>query len=113
MRYFSGRRVWLVEPDDPAPRLAPYAEAPPRPMPFVQLGAPGIAVLRSVDEVRRSVLAEAGADPAAERTCDAWNFDFAAVTGVEGPDVTGCFAAGERSRPVGFEHWFEWLNRQR
>jgi hypothetical protein len=113
MRYFSGRRVWLVEPDDPAPRLAPYAEAPPRPMPFVQLGAPGIAVLRSVDEVRRSVLADAGANPAAERTCDAWNFDFAAVTGVEGPNVTGCFAAGERSRPVTFEHWFEWLNRQR
>jgi hypothetical protein len=79
----------------------------------VQLGAPGIAVLRSVEEVRRSVLAEAGGDPASVRTCDAWNFEFRAATGVEGPDVTGCFAAEERSRPVSFEHWFEWLKGQR
>jgi hypothetical protein len=66
-----------------------------------------------VDEVRRRVLAAAGADPGAGRTCDGWNSEFAAATGVEGPDVTGCFAAGERSRPVSFEHWFEWLKRQR
>jgi hypothetical protein len=113
MRYFSDRRVWLVEPDAPAPRLTPYGDAPPRLMPFVQLGAPGIAVLHSVDALKRAVLAEAGAAPASERTCDAWNVEFAAATGVEGPDVTGCFAPGERDRPVSFEHWFEWLKRQR
>jgi hypothetical protein len=66
-----------------------------------------------VDEVRRSVLAAAAAVPAAGRTCDAWNVEFRAATGVEGPDVTGCFAAGERDRPVSFEHWFEWLKWQR
>ena len=113
MRYFGDRRVWLVEPDAPSPRPTPYGDAPPRLMPFVQLGAPGIAVLHPVDEVRRRVLAAAGADPGSQRTCDAWNVEFAAATGVEGPDVTGCFAAGQRDRPVGFEHWFEWLKRQR
>ncbi len=113
IRHFAGRRAWLVEPEDLAPRLVPYGDAPPRPMPFVQLGAPGIAVLRSVDEVRISVLAQAGAHPAAGHTCDAWNAEFTAATGVEGPDVTGCFAGGERGRPVSFEYWFEWLKRQR
>ena len=113
LRYFSGRRVWLVEPDRPSPQLEPYDGAAARLMPFVQLGAPGIDVLRSVDEVRRSVLAQAGADENSPRTCDVWNFEFSAATGVEGPDATGCFAAGERDRPVTFEHWFDWLRQQR
>ncbi len=113
MRYFGDRRVWLVAPDAPPARLTPYSDAPPRPMPFVQLGAPGIAVLRWVDEVRRSVLAAVGGDENSPRTCDVWNVEFRAATGVEGPDVTGCFAAGERDRPVSFEHWFEWLKWQR
>jgi hypothetical protein len=113
MRYFGDRRVWLVAPDAPPARLTPYSDAPPRPMPFVQLGAPGIAVLRWVDEVRRSVLAAVGGDENSPRTCDVWNVEFRAATVVEGPDVTGCFAAGERDRPVSFEHWFEWLKWQR
>jgi hypothetical protein len=112
LRYFSGRRAWLVEPDNPSPHLVPYGDAPPRLMAFVQLGAPGIPALRP-DEVRRSVLAQAGADPDSRRTCDVWNFQFSAATGVEGPDVTSCFAPGERSRPVSFEHWFDWLKRQK
>jgi hypothetical protein len=82
-------------------------------MAFVQLGAPGIDVLRSVDEVRRRVLAEAGADGSSVRTCDVWNFEFSASTGVEGPDVGGCFAGAGRGVPVPFDHWFEWLKRQK
>ena len=113
IRYFAGRRAWLIDPDAPGARPVAYAEAPARPMPFVQLGAPGIAVLRRVDEVRRSVLAEAGGDGNSQRTCDVWNFQFTAATGVEGPDPTGCFPAGARSQPISFEYWFEWLQRQR
>jgi hypothetical protein len=113
LRYFSGRSVWLVEPDGKAPHLEPYGDAPARLMAFVQLGAPGIDVLRSVDEVRRRVLAEAGADGSSVRTCDVWNFEFSASTGVEGPDVGGCFAGAGRGVPVPFDHWFEWLKRQK
>jgi hypothetical protein len=113
VRYFGDRRVWMVEPDVPSPSLVPYSDAPPRLMLFVQLGAPGIAVLRSADEVRRSVLAQAGADANSPRTCDMWNFEFSAATGVAGPDAASCFAPGGRGRPVSFEHWFEWLKRQK
>ena len=103
----------MVEPDVPSPSLVPYSDAPPRLMLFVQLGAPGIAVLRSADEVRRSVLAQAGADASSPRTCDLWNFEFSTATGVEGPDAITCFAPGDRAQPVTFEHWFEWLKRQK
>ena len=113
VRYFAARQVWMVEPDTPGAPLVPYAAAPPRPMPFVQLGAPGIPVLRSPADVRRSVLAVAAATPDSQLTCDAWNVDFVAATGVEGPDVTGCFPPRERTRPVSFDHWFEWLQRQK
>jgi hypothetical protein len=113
VRYFGARHVWIVEPDLPSPSLVPYSDAPPRFMPFVQLGAPGIAVLRSADEVRRSVLAHADADANSQRTCDIWNFEFSTATGVAGPEDATCFAPGDRGRPVSFEHWFEWLKRQK
>ena len=61
MRYFGDRRVWIVEPDVPSPELTPYGDAPPRPMQFVQLGAPGIAVLRDPGQLRRRVLEQSGA----------------------------------------------------
>jgi len=111
LRYFSGRRVWLIEPDRPSPHLVPYGDAPPRLMPFLPIGAPGIAVLHSADEVKRLVLAETG--DAAPRTCDGWNYEFTAATGVKGPDVTSCFPSGARSEPVPFDHWLAWLLRQK
>ena len=113
MRYFGDRRVWLVEPDVPSPKLVPYADAPPRPMPFVQLGAPGIAALRDPEQVRRRVLEQPGAGADALLTCDTWDFIFMQATGVSGPDVTaGCYGS-DRGQPVTFEHWFGWLERQR
>ena len=84
MRYFSGRRVWLVQPDTPGPQAIAYGEVPVRPMRFVRLGAPGLAVLRGVDQVRARVLAQSGEGP---RTCDVWNFLFSQATGVSGPDA--------------------------
>jgi hypothetical protein len=113
MRYYGDRRVWLVEPDVPSPKLVPYGDAPPRPMLFVQLGAPGIAVLRDPEQLKRKVLAEPGAGGDALLTCDAWDFVFTQTTGVLGPDVAfGCYQ-GAREQLVTFEHWFRWLERQR
>lgn len=112
--YFRDRRAWLVEPDDPAPRLVDYRSAPSRPMPFVQLGAPGIEVLRSPEEVKRKVLARAAAQKDTLFSCDGWNYYFTAATGVAGPNVTlGCYGGNDRAQPVNFEHWFSWLERQR
>jgi hypothetical protein len=115
LQYFRGRRVWLVEPDAASARLQLYSQAAPRPMPFVQLGAPGIAVLDSVDEIRRKVQAQVAVHETAPLlNCDVWNFYFTEATGVWGPDATnGCYAAGDRAQLVTFDHWFAWLQRQR
>jgi hypothetical protein len=113
MRYFVGRRVWLVEPDMPSPKLTPYGDAPPRAMPFVQLGAPGIAVLRDPGQVRLRVLEQPGAGADALLTCYQWNFAFVQATGVAGPDANaGCYGS-DRGQAVTFEQWFAWLERQR
>ncbi len=114
VRHFEGRRVWLVEPGRPSVRLIPYQDAPARPMPFAGLGAPGIEVLRSPEEVRRKVLLKSEAGPDAHYACDVWNYCFTEATGVEGPEVSkGCYAGGNRGQPVTFEHWFSWVERQR
>jgi hypothetical protein len=114
MRYFSGRSVWLVEPEAPSPEPVPYVEAPARLMRFVQLGAPGIRALRDVDRVRSAVLAQPGASAGVLLTCDAWDFLFARATGVAGPEVSeGCYTGGNRAQPVSFGHWFSWLRDQR
>lgn len=114
MRHFAGRRVWLAEPDPPSPRLIPHQDAPPRAMPFVGIGAPGIEVLRSAEEVRRKVLPQSEGGPGARHSCDVWNYYFTEVTGVAGPDsLAGCYAGDDRGQPVTFEHWFSWLLRQR
>ncbi len=114
MQYFAARRAWLVEPDLPSPRATPYREAPPRPMPFVQVGAPGIEMLRSPEHVRQEILEKAQAREGTLLSCDQWNFYFTQATGVDGPDVAnGCFAGSDRGQPVSFERFFSWLRVQR
>jgi hypothetical protein len=113
MRYFSGRRAWLVEPDLPAPVVRPYQDDPTHQMEFVQIGAPGIEALRSPDDVRRKVLEKVNAPAGSLFSCDIWNYYFTAVTGVRGPGPdTGCFGR-DRGDPVSFEHWFSWLQTKR
>ncbi|MDP8982901.1 MAG: hypothetical protein M3O35_20180 [Acidobacteriota bacterium] len=112
LRYFGDRQLWLMEPDLTPPRLTPYREAPPRLMPFVQIGAPGIESLRSADDVKRKVLERA--DSYKDLNCDGWNYLFTQVTGVEAPEVSsGCYLGNDRNQPVSFEQWFTWLQRQR
>jgi hypothetical protein len=114
MRHFADRRVWLLEPDQVSPRLIPYQDAPPRLMPFVQLGAPGIPTLRSPEDVRRKVLDKSEGGPLAPHSCDVWNYYFSESTGVAGPDaIEGCPAGHDRAQPVTFDHWFCWLRSQR
>ena len=108
LRYFAGRNVWLVEPDQPHPEPIPYGDAPPRPMAFVQLGAPGIDVLRDVDDVKRRILEQAGADRNQPMTCAAWNSVFTRATGVYGPE-----ACWELNGQVSFDTWFNWLKNQK
>jgi hypothetical protein len=117
LRYFQGRRAWLVEPDATPPRLSVYDPfAPPDPpFRFVKLGTEAIAVLRDPDEIKRKVLDVSARDEYQPHqfSCDQWNFFFQQVTGVEPPDAGSCFAPGPRVRIVSFEDWFGWLKQQR
>jgi hypothetical protein len=110
--HFSARKIWLIEPDAPRPRLIPYHDSPTRAMPFVQLGAPGIETLRSPDDIRQKVRDRAAGTQSF--TCDQWNYWFTETTGVQGP-ATGpeCYESPDRNHAVGFDHWFSWLRQQR
>jgi hypothetical protein len=91
----------------------PYEQAPFQPMPFVQLGAPGIAVLRQVEELKPRILKAAQAGEGDQFSCDIWNYAFMQATGVAGPDVTADCYGAVRSQPVSFDHYFNWLRVQR
>jgi len=108
LQYFTGRRVWLVEPDQPDPEPMPYGDAPPQPMPFVQLGAPGIDVLRDPGEVKQRVLERAGDRRNSLLSCDQWNSVFTEATGVLGPET--CWDLPEA---MPFEQWLDWLKNQK
>lgn len=107
--YFANRRVWLVEPDLPTPRLTPYDQVPIRPMPFVQLGAPGIDALRSPEEVKRKIAVQAQRHGNTNFTCYQWNYFFTEATGVAGPT---CWS-NNPGQPISLDDWFAWLKRQR
>ena len=112
LAYFGDRQAWLVEPDQAAPRLTAYRDAPWRAMPFVQLGAPGIESLRSADDVKHKVLERVAGNEVLN--CDQWGFFFTQVSGVDGPDISrGCYSGGDRNQRVSFEQWFSWLRGQR
>jgi len=117
LRYFEGRRAWLVEPDAEPPRLSAYdPSAPPDPpFRFVKLGTEAIAVLRDPDEIKRKILEMSARDEYRPHqfSCDQWGFFFQQVTGVEPPNADSCFAPGNRARIISFDYWFAWLKQQR
>ena len=113
LRYFAGRRVWLVEPDA-TPRVCPTdpAALPDPPFRFVRLGAGPIEVLRDPSEIRRKILAKV--PEWRQFSCDQWNYYFFQATEVEPPDVgNGCFPPGNRGRIIDFDEWFAWVGKQR
>jgi hypothetical protein len=116
--YFSGRRVWLAQPDTRPVRLSPYDPSmlPDPPFRYVPLGSRAITALRSPDEVRRKILSLVASHYTAPYhfSCDQWSYLFTTVTEVESPDTAhGCFPPGNRGQPVGFDRWFTWLQAQR
>ncbi|HEV8145854.1 MAG TPA: hypothetical protein VGP79_05720 [Bryobacteraceae bacterium] len=118
LRYFSGRKAWLVEPDAEPPRLSEYDPSlpPDPPFRFVKLGTEGVQILRSAEEVVRRVSERAAPDCGehCRLSCDQWNGLFTQSTGIEGPDpARGCFPPDDRQRKVDFRHWFDWLKQQR
>jgi hypothetical protein len=118
LRYFQGRRVWLVQPDITPVVLSPYDPAllPDPPFRFVKLGTDAIAVLRSPEEIRLKILRRVAGEYSQPYhfSCDQWNYIFTDVTGVAAPNVErGCYPPGQRGRIVGFEQWFAWLEKQR
>ena len=108
--HYPGRRVWLAEPEAAPARLTPYAEAPPRPMRFVPLGAPGIDVLSSPPRIAAAIRALV---PEERLSCWQWNFAFTRATGVEGPEVNADCYGSSATNEVTLEHWLEWVERQR
>jgi hypothetical protein len=118
LRYFQGRRVWLVQPDSTPVALSPYDPSLPvdPPFRFVKLGTDAIAVLRSPEEIKRKILDRVAGEYSQPYSfsCDQWNYFFLAVTGVAAPNVEGgCSPQGPRGQAVSFEQWFAWIERQR
>lgn len=118
LNYFTGRRVWLAEPDRTPPRLSLYDPSlpPDPPFRFVRLGAEAIQVLRNPEEIKRQVLGRVAARyiQPYQFNCDQWNLFFTEVTGVEAPqNLSGCFSPGTRGQTVGLDEWFSWLEKQR
>src|SRR5205823_4942191 len=112
LRYFQGRRVWLIEPDSAPSKLVAFHESS-QPFPFVKLGTPDITVLRSPQAIREQVLksvAVHGYREPYQFSCDQWNFFFTEVTGVAAPDAVSqvCAPRGDRSTPLPFTQWFSW-----
>lgn len=117
LRYFAGRSAWLVEPDVRPVRVTQYDPAmlPDPPFRFVQLGAAAIEALRSPEEIKHKILSRVSTESSEPYhfSCDQWNYWFTAVTGVGAPDSPeSCFPGGNRTQPIGFDAWFEWLKRQ-
>jgi hypothetical protein len=118
VRYFHDRRVWLVQPDVQPAVLSPYDPSlpPDPPFRFVKLGTDAIEALRSPEEIRQRMLQKVTAEymPPYRFGCDQWAYFFTELTGVEAPDLAqGCFPPGQRGKPLSFEEWFAWLEKQR
>jgi hypothetical protein len=109
-QYFSNRKTWVIEPDEPNAQLVPYDLAPEQPMVFVPPGAQGIPPLRDPQLLESNLRRESGD---ALRTCDEWNTIFTRRTGVSGLDTTnGCTPARDRTQLVDFDQWWKWIVSQ-
>lgn len=115
LRYFDGRRVWLVKPDASPSGPFPYDESV-QTIPFVRLGDAAIEVLQSPEMVKRRILetvAALGNTQPYRFNCDEWDYFFTRATGVEAPDAArGCSPENDRTQIVSFDQWFSWLQRQ-
>jgi len=97
LRYFEGRKIWLIQPDANPPEISPYP-----------LGS-----VASPDSLQAGVLKLAsgvcGREPC-RLTCGQWNDLSTKTTGLAAPNVdAGCIPGRDRTAAVSFEHWFAWL----
>ncbi len=101
LRYFEGRKIWLVQPDANPPEISPYALGSAANPDSLQAG-----VLKLASEV-------CGRGPC-RLTCGQWNELLMKAEGGAPPSVdTGCVVEGRRDATVSFEHWFAWLQGER
>ncbi|MEP6960614.1 MAG: hypothetical protein ABI995_00945 [Acidobacteriota bacterium] len=116
LAYFSGRQVWLLQPDRDPQTLLPFdPDSLPDPLfRFVPLGTQEVEGLRSPELVRQAILRRLPNPKSPPLlTCEQWKREFSHATSIEAPEPTAGCGAAPAGQAMEFETWFAYLEAQR